>query len=266
MHSFVIRVITLNPDAEATKTLVDSIRATGFSVECFAAIDGRSTLPELQADESIDQRDSLKRRLITLTNTEIACYLSHLRAIKQAHVEGVEHLCLFEDDISLEEEFASVINKVIALPEEFELVRLMGLKRHKYKVIDQLAEKYKLVRPVKGLCGAQGYVLNRKGMEKIIKHGSCIREPIDKFYDHFWEIDLRCYAIIPHVIWERPHQSSIKKESLMAAVKSNGNGLRKHWYKVVRSVHRKVYLLMRFFEFWPTKKSKGYVGRTTRMR
>lgn len=261
-----VRVITLNSESSHCRALVDALTAQQVNHELVAGVDGRHEMPALSADETLDQARSLGRRQVLLTSSEVGCYLSHLRAIRTAYEAGLERLCMLEDDVELEPSFAEVLTALASLGTDVELVRLMGLKIHKRKLVAPLATEHMLTRPVKGLCGTQGYVINRAGMEKVLRHGAVIAEPFDKFLDHFWEIDLRCYAVEPHVICERPSESTIRKNSRDKAAKPFAARLSKHVVKIKRSINRRAYLGQRRAEFHPAEKPAERPGRTARMR
>jgi glycosyl transferase family 25 len=103
-------------------------------------------------------------------------------------------------------------------------------------------------------------------MEKIIKAGSSIFEPIDKFYDHFWEYDLRLYGVEPHLIWEMSRPSNI--------LKSNVARSRVSWWlywmhplnKLWRSLKRHAYLIQHKSEFYPAELPQEKPGKTKRMK
>lgn len=261
-----ISIISLDPSKPDVQTLLADLNSQGVQATIADAVDGRRQFPVLMEGETLDSDKSIGRRFISLTDTEVACYLSHLRAIRKAYEDGVEKLCLLEDDISLEDNFAGVLKEVFNLPEEFEFVRLMGLKRHRYKRLQSLDNSTYLVRPIKGFCGAQGYVINRAGMKIMIDKASVIWEPIDKIFDHYWETNMRCYAVVPHVIWERPSSSSIAKKSRRKGASNFWLKLKSHWFKLSRSIHRHWYVLWRWSEFRPTVKPPKMMGKTQRMR
>lgn len=245
--------------------LMQQLREQGVEAEAFHAVDGRQHTPDLLPGERIDQNQSLKIRQTKLTNSEIGCYLSQLRAMKQAYEEGLPRVCIMEEDVMVENDFGAVLAAIAALPDDVELVRLMGLKIHPRKLVMPLGASHQLTRPVKGLCGAQGYVINREGMSKVIEHGSTIAEAIDKFFDHFWNIDLRCYCVEPHVVWERPSSSTVEKNMDPKTGGAIANTLRKHWIKVVRSNKRRAYLRKHRDEFHPAIPLTEKAGRTERI-
>ncbi len=261
-----IAVITLNPDSEKVQELLSHLAKQNLSAQVIAGVDGRAGFPKLAEEESIDQARSLKMRLIELSKSEVGCYLSHFRIIKNAYNEGLDRICILEDDVLIESDFGRVLSSLETLPDTIEHIRLMGLKMHKRKEVFSLSDSHTLTRPVKGLCGTQGYVISRSGMKKVLKHGSSISEPIDKFYDHFWDINLKSYCIEPHVIWERPIiESSIVKASRSEASRVGWKKVKRHLIKMQRGFKRRVYLLKNWNQFFPAKKTEMPMGKTARI-
>lgn len=262
-----IAIITLNPQSERLQELLSLLDDQGLTARTIQGVDGRKSFPPLAGDERIDQNQSLRMQLVELTKSEAGCYLSHFRTIRGAYDEGLERICILEDDVLIEPDFKEVLSSAEQLPDKVEHLRLMGLKLHKRKNVCKLGKNHRLTRPVKGLCGTQGYVLNRSGMKKVLQSGSIIAKPIDKFYDHFWEIDLKSYCIEPHIIWERPIiKSSITKLPRDKSEKALGEFLRKHAVKLQRGLKRRAYILKHWSDFFPAVKSVVPMGKTARIR
>ena len=256
-------IITLNPGGERAQKLLQSVQRQGINAAFFPAVDGRQGMPELLEGESIEQQRSMNQRLTHLSGSEVGCYLSHLRAIRLAYESGFAHACILEDDIDIEPAFGQVLTLLLDQPEQREFIRLMGLKRQRRKILEKIGGEHTLTRPLKGVLGTQGYLINRAGMLKVLTCGSAIAKPIDKFYDHFWESDLQAYCVEPHLIWEQPNTSSIahtlneKSPSLWQYLIYKGN---KFW----RSVRRRIYLRRHRQAFFPAEKSKQKMGKTLR--
>ena len=262
-----IVIITLDRTSKQVQELLSLLNNQGLTGKIVAGVDGRENFPELKDGERIDQERSLKMQLVELTTSEIGCYLSHFRTIRNAYDEGLERICILEDDVLIESDFEKVLSSVEKLPDEIEHIRLMGLKRHKRKSVCKVGDSRQLTRPVKGPCGAQGYVVNRRGMEKILRFGGVIAKPIDKFYDHFWDIDLRSYCVEPHVIWERAiNESSIVKMCRDKASAPLSKRLKKHIVKLHRSLKRKIYILKNWSDFSFATKPAVAMGKTARIR
>jgi len=262
-----IKIITLQPESANVKELLGQLHNQQLEAITQTGVDGRRGSPELLPGEKINQEQSLAMRLIQLTSGEIGCYLSHLRTIREAYEAGIPRICILEDDVLIEPGFKATLEAVEPLPDHVEFVRLMGLKIHRRKIVAPLAQGHHLTRPLKGVCGTQGYVINRSGMKKVIAAGSNLSEPIDKFYDHFWDIDLFSFTIEPHLIWERPRiASSIKKESRSNASKKLPQKIKTHRIKLLRGLKRRCYMLLRYKQFFPASKPNGSIGRTARIR
>ncbi len=265
--SIQVKIITLHPDSQNTLELSEQLSAQGITYQTSQGVDGRQGMPDLTPHLRIDQAKSRSLRMIELTSAEVGCYLSHIKVIQDAYDNNKEHVCILEDDTLIEADFAATLDAIEQLPEKVEFVRLMGLKRHKRKVVDQLTTHTSLTRPHKGLCGTQGYVINRRGMRKVLEQSRIIAEPIDKFYDHFWDIDLHCYGVEPHAIWERPHNtSSIKKQSRGEATRPPLRRIQKHLIKLSRGTKRRLYIFKRYRDFHPATKPTGKLGNTDRIR
>jgi glycosyl transferase family 25 len=263
----IIKIITLHPDSEKVRELTSQLTGQGLKYEIVDGVDGREAFPSLEEGESIGQLEALKIRQVELTKSEVGCYLSHFRTIKKSYTAGFERVCILEDDVLIEPDFGEVFRSLENLSDEFEHIRFMGLKLHRRKNVCQIGKRHQLTRPIKGVCGAQGYIINRCGMEKVLQKGHVITEPIDKFYDHFWNTKLRSYCVEPHIIWERPIiKSSIVKASRYVAAKPLGKRLRKHIIKLQRGFKRRVYILKHWSDFLPAKKPDHPMGKTSRIR
>ena len=260
-------VITLEPEKAAVQKLLASLAAQGVSARTVAGVDGRKGMPALQTNERLAVGSSHWRHLCELSASEVGCYLAHLRALQLALESGLDRVCLLEDDVELEADFGRVLSELEQLPDDVEMIRLMGLKIRKRKAVKTLSDNlHLLVRPERGCLGTQGYLINRRGMHKVLAHGKNIFEPIDKLYDHFWEYDLQLYGVEPHLIWETTSPSSV--------VKSNRADTRValwlRWlhplHKLMRSINRHHYLWRHRAEFYPAERPHTKPGRTKRMK
>jgi len=263
--SFKARIIALNTANPVALTLLKELQDAGLDAEITQAVDGRSGMPELLTGERVSQTLALIHRRARLTSSEVGCYLSHYRAIKQAYAEGLSHVALFEDDVVAEAGLGDVIRQILQLGEEAHLVRLMALKIRKRKVLQPLNEHFNLVRPVRGSLGTQGYILNREGMRRVIQSGARIFMPIDSFYDSFFIFDFNCYGIEPHAIYELGGPSNIKKT---AGGLDTRLWVSVGWrlYKLFRSVMRRRYARRHKRELSPASMPTERPGRSERLR
>ncbi|MCO1333743.1 glycosyltransferase family 25 protein [Microbulbifer sp. OS29] len=260
-------IITLQPRSNSVDHLVSAAKMQRLHVSTIIGVDGRAGRPHLVDGEFIDNETSRWRHLCELKNSEIGCYLAHLRAIRRAYRSGLDRVCILEDDVQLEPSFGRVLAELERLPEDIEMIRLMGLKVRKRKIIQPLNDGvHRLVRPERGWCGAQGYLINRAGMEKVLNYANRIFEPIDKVFDHFWQFDLKLYGIEPHLLWESEHTSSIIKSNIHRANVPRWLYWLHPFGKLWRSVERHLYLKRHAREFYPAQKPIYSIGRTARIK
>jgi glycosyl transferase family 25 len=260
-------IVSLNPDAENTRLLLSSLQVQGLDACVFAAVDGRRAMPALQGKERFNNALAMIRHGKTLTSSELGCYLSHFRAISSAYEQGYSHVCLIEDDVVIEPNFASVLNAVLA-KDGLDMVRFMALRLRPRKLLGDIADTGNvLVRPKRGGVGAQAYVLNRDGMEKFLNYAQTIYEPVDKLFDHFWLYGLKVYCVEPHTVYESEHESSIVK---VAGTSMAGPALWQrlvfHPVKLWFSLRRHAHLLSHRADYNPAVIPEGRSGQTKRMR
>ncbi len=259
-------IISLEPHTAEALSLEAYLINQGIKAEIKVGVDGRTAMPKLKHDEILSQTQSLFNRRVQLTPSEVGCYLSHFRLVKQAYDQGLDHICLFESDVLPEKNLGNIIKSVVKLGNKFHFVRLMNLKMRKRKKITALSQDYNVTRLIRGGLGTQGYIVNREGMRRILKKGAEISLPIDGFYDSFFLMGLNCYCIEPHVIYEVGATSTIEKSS---AARVDGRiSVYCGWYvkKIYKSILRRYYFLSNITEHFPAKKQTKDIGRSFRIR
>ncbi|GAB3312950.1 hypothetical protein GCM10027428_12550 [Haliea atlantica] len=262
--SSAIYVITLDPDSSRVQELLGQLREQGLTGEIFRGVDGRGGMPALRPEERFCRWKALARHKRWLTSSEVGCYLSHLRAIRRAWEAGHDRVCILEDDVVLEPGFAQVLTELGGDP-ELELVRFMALRLRPRTVVRPLADRYRLVRPKRGTVGTQGYQLNRAGMARLLAHGSCLYEPIDKVMDHFWLYGLKTFLVEPHLIWERPSPSFVQRPATPSRDPSWLQRVIHPLFKLYHSLRRHLYLLVHRREFAAASLPDSSVGKTPRL-
>ena len=258
-------IIALNPDNPVARDLLQSLTEQHIDARIFPAVDGRRDMPALQGQERISQTLALVTRKAKLTSSEVGCYLSHYRLIRQAYDRGVDHVCIFEDDVVAEAGLGDLIRGICELDESAHLVRLMSLKVRKRKVVQPLPAGYSLIRPLRGALGTQGYVLNRIGMRKILDFGANIHMPIDKLYDSFFLFGLNCFSVEPHAIYEINRATTVSKDGELEPTPMWAVAV---WrlYKLYRSIRRYSYYLARRRDLTSASKPAVPQGRSERIR
>lgn len=257
-------IITLDNTSDNGQKLLRDLTYQGLAASFFTAVDGRHQKPVLQGDEMLLPNLTLLRMRRPLSNTELACYLSHLRAVKQAYQQGAEFLCVLEDDVVIEPFFAS---SVVALADQsLDCVRLMALKIRRRKIVQTLANGITLTRPERGTLGTQAYLLNRSGMAKLLAHATNIYEAIDHVFDHFYLFDLHTYGVEPHLVYELDNGTSVRKPNQNTYALSMLHRLAYHPTKLIYSLRRHWHLWRNRRHYYPAQYPSRRPGKSPRLR
>ncbi len=242
-------IITLHPQSPEVVSLESSLIKEGLEPCVFPAVDGRATLPSLDALSSQLKRQITKSSHTNLTGSELGCYLSHYSAIASAFDNNLTHVTILEDDVTLIAGLGDRIREMIKLPTQYHHIRFMGLRIRARKIVQPLGSSHNITRPIKGVLGTQGYILNREGMAKVLAHGADIVHPIDVYYDRFWDSGINTYCVEPYIIAHTERPSNI------AHPISRYNG--KLTEKVLRfksSLNRQSHLIRHRRDFFPHSK------------
>lgn len=102
------------------------------------------------------------------TKSELACTLSHLKAINYAYLNNYESVLILEDDCSLDlmEKWKDDLDKIVEkAPKDWEIIQLY-ISRNCIKGIE-----HKIIKRINNECyGSVSYLLNRKGMQTILEN------------------------------------------------------------------------------------------------
>lgn len=116
-----------------------------------------------------------KNNYIELTNSEIGTVVSHINAIKTSHENGDDIALIMEDDIDLSCLSFNDVNITEILknaPRDWEIIKLFYMyEKDNFKIVDiQKNYQYILENLEDPTYSAVSYIINRKGMEKILNH------------------------------------------------------------------------------------------------
>ena len=95
------------------------------------------------------------------TDLELACSLSHLKAIKTAYVSGVENALIIEDDVIIYR-IPDMEKLIHTAPKNWEILQLLTLDYRTYY------KKHVWVRHTDKQYTAAVYLINRQGMKKVL--------------------------------------------------------------------------------------------------
>jgi len=143
------------------------------------------------------------------TETEIACYASHLALWKQCAEEGCPFLIL-GDDARLDENFLDGLPLVASRIEELGFIRVSLPATPTELDIDR-RELFRIQYCRRVPLLALGYALSPETAAKLADAAAIVEEPVDKFMQRFWRHGQPVFAVMPPFVHPSPHahQSSI---------------------------------------------------------
>jgi len=135
-----------------------------------------------------------------MTPNKVACYFSHIKALKTFLETDKEYAMICEDDVFPLPELMDVLKDAMRYSGSWDLLRLNGIRATKGIRFAALSHGYHLCCDLKTKTGNGAKVVNRYAAETIIKKCLPMRLPHDVtlFYD--WPIGIREVTVQPFPI------------------------------------------------------------------
>ncbi len=169
-------IINLDRSPERWEKIRQSPGLAGLNVIRVPAVDGRE-LTEPYPEFS--PWGLFVRTSREITPAEIACSLSHAKAIRQFMESGSEYALICEDDVTAVPELPEIIDEVLKYSDSWNFVRLCGFPPKGSIPFADLGRGYKLVSDLKNTFGMGGYLISRQAGPILLKMLLPIRLPAD---------------------------------------------------------------------------------------
>ena len=128
---------------------------------------------------------------------ELACYLSHLKAMKAFLATDDDHALIGEDDLVLRADFDAAIQAAMGYTRFWNILRVTGLSRGHPLKLARLSDIYFLCVNLGRLKGAGAYVIDRVAATALLDRLLPMRLPYDHAFDREWFFGLRAAFISP---------------------------------------------------------------------
>lgn len=170
-----------------------------------------------------------------LVNGEKGCYASHLKAWRWLLDSRHAAVVVLEDDVRLRPGFAPALEALASSHEPWEMVKLIGRaeigKREKAGEQKPLDADHALLRYRRVPSLTAGYVINRRGAEKLLATRVPFGRPVDVDLRYWWESKgLVMRGVSPAVI-ELDETSQDSSIGAKVAERSLATKLRKAWLR-----------------------------------
>ena len=188
-----------------------------------------------------------------LKNTEIACYLSHIKALKQfLNDSSVEYALVLEDDVELLETPLGIFALCNWLGSNDAGVIKLYSKRKIFGRILGHVSNTAIIKPWRIPLGFQAQLWNRIAAEEFINKNGSLYQPVDVELQFAWRNSFSVYVVRKNKVREISHQLGGSTISL------NHNVL--NWTKLGLEIARP------WFRFKLLVKSIFYIGTQRRNR
>lgn len=163
-----------------------------------------------------------------VTPTEVACYISHYKAL-QAFVQGdKEYALILEDDMVLSEDFLFIVQDLIEHYSSWDMVKLNGCHRAFPVAQRESYKDYKLVINLFQQTKSGAYLVNRIAAKNYLKDLLPMVVPYDHEFTKQWKYNIKICSVVPFPTWEKGEDSTI--DYVMV------NKYKKPWYKRIKTL------------------------------
>ncbi|BDY13169.1 glycosyltransferase family 25 protein [Hydrogenimonas cancrithermarum] len=181
-------VINLEEEQKKRKRIEEMLERLGLQYSIVKAVDGRK-LTESDLKKVYSPYRSIKIFRRELSRGEVGCTLSHLSIYRLMEKEGFEKAVILEDDAVVCEDFPIILQHLEEVPGHCECLLLgyeADIKKELFTYTSlwgarRLFGKYRLKRFVKVALGAYGYMITKRGAQKILAANETIVKPLDHF-------------------------------------------------------------------------------------
>ncbi len=131
---------------------------------------------------------------------ELACYLSHLKAMKAFLDTSDTHAMIAEDDIVLEADAESAIEGALNHAQHWNILRLTGLSHGHPLPAGLMCARYSLCINLGRLKGCGAYLVDRRAAKTLVEKLLPMGLPYDHAIDREWRWGLRAASLLPHPV------------------------------------------------------------------
>jgi len=199
-----VKCVVINlPRAKARlRAIAGQFNQLSIDFETLEATDWRDL--NKQDYENVDQDARNKEGRRALSPGMVACHLSHRRAIAEVASGGPDLTAIFEDDVTLAPNIASVLQtlqEAYSAGSNFDLVFLHRNKTYlRYVVLETIDRNVKLGITKYSDWGAHGYVISKLGAGKLLNRYPKIIHRCDHTLHAYWESGLNVFSLHEPVV------------------------------------------------------------------
>ncbi|MBT9567507.1 MAG: glycosyltransferase family 25 protein [Thiobacillus sp.] len=184
--------------AEDRKASIQMLaRQAAIDIEFVVAVEGASL--DIASVASYDRRKRM-RYMEDMEPNEIACSLSHRRALQSFLAGASPFGVILEDDAVFSPTIDSDIGRILDSARGFDLLKLESRDDRGIRV--KGGEEFHLFLPLKASNGATAILYTRDGARKVLESLNNFIYPFDTHLGFGWRLSLVCIACWPPLVKE----------------------------------------------------------------
>jgi glycosyl transferase family 25 len=187
-----IFLINLDESPDRLQHVASRLERLGLSYERVPAISGKALT-------SADKKTVYPERpWILLSDTELACHMSHLKAIRLVAERELWRAIILEDDATFDDDLVSWTDRKFPLPPDLDILKLEGFDKVKTIKVPILEHCGKAIRfSYKPTWGAAAYLITLAGAKKTLKELAIVKGQLDYDLFAYWKTGLAVYEAFP---------------------------------------------------------------------
>lgn len=190
-------IINLDRAPERWEHMSKVFGEAGISVVQVPAIDGKEMKLPLP---NFDGEKFHRYHGRNINVFEVACYLSHIKALKLFLESTDDFAMICEDDLFLKKNCKEVVEAALANARLWNILRLTGLRIGRACHVKPLNESYFLTLHFGRLKGAGAYLIDRKAASIFVRELLPMWLPWDHAIDREWNFGLKALSVEPYPI------------------------------------------------------------------
>lgn len=203
-QGFLLLCINLERSPERKAEIADQAEALGLEVRFVPAVDGLLLPPDDPERDRYDERARDRTWKRGLSEAEIACVLSHRRAVSSFLESDAKFAVVLEDDAILAPDFAPRLQTVLAAAERWSIVRLeTRLSETDSPVAVELGDGSALVRRRKWTLGGTAILYNRASATAFLKGSASFFEAFDNLVGRPYVVGDVILELEPPIVQEK---------------------------------------------------------------
>jgi glycosyl transferase family 25 len=209
-----IFVINLDKATDRLERISTRLSEFGLSFERVPAVNGK------HLSESDRLRIDPRRFWLMISDSEAACYLSHLKALELIVSRRLPQAIILEDDAIFDDDFPRWVDSRLEYPEDLHILKLEGFGAEKTIRIPVLSCATKTIdfafRPTGG---AAAYLITLGGAEKALRVLKKVRGQVDYDLFNYGKTGLVTYELRPFPVRQDGTPSTITHDHTARTLK-----------------------------------------------